>query len=256
MMSRTPHSTHLRSAARAYTHSLAEVFAESIWPTRCALCDKPGAVLCETCRLNLPYIDYWKACVRCGAPLGKIQCSECNPVTLQQLGEKAPPFARCVCVSEFNGASSAIVTTYKDRGERRLADEIACMLAEVIPPEWFHGCSISFIPATRRALRRRGFDHAELLAEKLAQRMDSSSVALFDPPDNKDQRTLSRSLRFANMDESIRLKEGLLLGKALPQEVLLVDDVYTTGVSLITACKALQNAGVENVYCATFARVW
>ena len=57
---------------RAYTFgSLAkEALFETLWPTRCCVCDLPGAVLCERCERALSRLDRWQACPRCGARTG------------------------------------------------------------------------------------------------------------------------------------------------------------------------------------------
>ncbi|MCL2825965.1 MAG: double zinc ribbon domain-containing protein [Eggerthellaceae bacterium] len=244
--------------ATRYARALSEVFAESVWPTRCAICDRPGEVLCPRCERSLPYIDHWNACPRCGAPYGRILCSECNPVSLKTHGVAAIPYVRCSCVTAFERRSAAIVTVYKDQGERRLAAPIARMLSEAVDPEWLEGTplqeapSISYIPATLAAVRRRGFDHAELLASTLAGITGADCLALFERPSSKDQRKLSRQGRLENMGEGFRVKEGV----AAPSRVLLIDDVYTTGATLVSASKALAVAGVEEVYCAAFARVY
>ena len=39
-----------------------EGLEELLWPTRCVLCDVPGTLLCEDCRLEIPYIDALHAC--------------------------------------------------------------------------------------------------------------------------------------------------------------------------------------------------
>ena len=242
-----------------YAHALSVVLMESIWPTRCAICDKPGELVCPRCLRSLPYIDHWSACGRCGAPFGNVVCSECNPISLKALGEDALPFSTCTCVTVFNDQSKALITTYKDSGERRLASCIGALLADAVYPAWAKNkgaCAlpptVSFIPATLKAFRRRGFDHAELLAENTATRLGLSCVPLFKRPKGKDQRSLSRLGRLGNMEKSFQLIEGV----AVPKDVLLIDDVYTTGSTLIAASKALAHAGVENIHCATFARVW
>ncbi|MBF4803025.1 MAG: ComF family protein, partial [Lancefieldella parvula] len=46
-------------------------------PTRCVVCEKPGQLLCDECRAKLPWISQQWACPNCGAPYGKLVCSEC-----------------------------------------------------------------------------------------------------------------------------------------------------------------------------------
>lgn len=55
-----------------------EGLEELLWPTRCVLCDVPGTLLCEDCRLEIPYIDALHACPYCGQAYGKLACIDCN----------------------------------------------------------------------------------------------------------------------------------------------------------------------------------
>ncbi|MFR9169933.1 MAG: ComF family protein, partial [Gordonibacter urolithinfaciens] len=156
---------------RLYVRGAAEALAETLWPTRCAVCDAPGEVLCDACRSALPYLDWWRACPVCGAPFGRVQCSECNPVVLGRAGRDTVPYDGCASAVTFGEAPARIVRTYKDQGERRLAEPLACLMARARPPSW-RPEAVAFVPATSAARRRRGFDHAELLARGLAQWLD------------------------------------------------------------------------------------
>ena len=116
-----------------------EAFLETLWPTRCAVCDAPGEVLCGPCRQNLPYIDWWRACPRCGAPFGRVQCSECNAVMLQASGREAPPFAGAASAVAYQEGARRVVGAYKDQGERRLAETMATLMAPFVAPAWREG---------------------------------------------------------------------------------------------------------------------
>lgn len=59
-----------------------EGLEELLWPTRCVLCDVPGTLLCEDCRLEIPYIDALHACPYCGRPTGSLLASIATPLWL------------------------------------------------------------------------------------------------------------------------------------------------------------------------------
>ena len=233
---------------------LASGVAETIWATRCIICDKPGKALCERCRLLLPYIDLWLACPRCGSPHGSRQCVDCNTFTLGEVGRSGVPFERCISVIEHRGLARNIVTGYKDAGERRLSVDIACMIADVLPRSWMDANTVlSFVPADRLARRRRGFDHMALIAEELAHQTHLPCARLLRKTPVADQRGLTRRERFANMGGSIHACAHAAAYTG--SRVLLIDDVFTTGATLFAACDALRDAGIQQVQCATFARV-
>lgn len=241
----------LTDIIRSYAAGAAECLAETLWPTRCAVCDASGDVLCARCLRNLAYLDWWRACPRCGAPFGRVQCSECNPVSLARSGRAGLPYDGCASAVVFDDRAARIIRTYKDCGEQRLADVIALLMARACPPAW-NPRALTFVPASSAAYRRRGFDHTEALARKAASLLDMPLAALFLRPRTRDQRSLSRQARWTNTEGRFKVPPGT----TAPTQVLLVDDVYTTGATLFGAADALRRAGAQHIWCLTFARVW
>ena len=160
-----------RGLARAIRDFAADMVTETLYPTRCAVCDKPGAVLCGSLRRSAPYIDALTACPRCGAPFGVVQCSECTSVLMEPFGYKEPPYDEMASALVLTEAVRRIVTEYKDQNERGLARPMAQIMARYLPPRWMGAAPVvTFVPATAAARRRRGFDHAEHLARDRVHR--------------------------------------------------------------------------------------
>lgn len=227
----------------------AEVMAETLWPTRCALCDRPGEVLCERCAAALPYVDWWRACRRCGSPFGYVQCDLCNPAALERLRHDALPFAGCASAVLFDEDTGRIVRAFKDQGEQRLSFVMAEAMARALPLSWRFG-AITYVPATHMALKKRGFDHMALIARDLSHCVDKACKETLNRPQSQDQRALSGKQRIENLSGRFSA-----LVRPMPRNVLLVDDVFTTGATLCAASDALLAAGCEKVFCLTFARV-
>ena len=244
---------HAAELARRYAAGVAETLAETLWPTRCAVCDMPGEVLCRACQLNLAYVDWWRACPRCGAPFGLVQCSECNTIMLAAQGRDHPPYDACASAVVYNDAAARIVRTWKDAGERRLVAVMANLMTPYVPPSWLADKPVVVsVPATAAALRRRGFDHGVDLAHELAIKLGLTTASLFARPRARDQRSLARHGRIANVEGRFALLPGI----EAPASVLVVDDVCTTGSTLFAATDALRAGGAATVRCLTFARVW
>lgn len=241
------------SIAKSILKGAAEVALELLWPTRCAVCDLPGEdVLCGECESALVPVDACMACPRCGAPYGIVQCTECNEVMLKSAGMEGFPADSMAHALLLDDAARRIVSVYKDGDERRLKLKIASWMARYVSPdEKRGGYVVTYIPDSKEAFRRRGFDHSREIAEELARLCDLEVASLFERPESVDQRRLGRRQRISNMQDRMRLKAG----SAVPRCVLVVDDVCTTGATIYAACAALRDAGAESIHALTFGQV-
>lgn len=223
---------------------LLDTLLDLLAPTRCAGCELPGAVLCARCRAACASIDARWACPRCGAPYGFLTCTECWDRELE--------FEAAIALGVLERPISRAVTLYKDANERRLATEFGRLLATALEP-WagWGGCVVP-IPASRAAIRRRGFDHADLLAHALARELDLPCTHALVHVRALDQRGLSRTQRGVNAAGSLAPAAGV----AVPDRVILVDDVLTTGATLDAAASILLRMGALEVRAAVLARAW
>lgn len=234
---------------------------EILSPTRCAGCERPGALVCERCLHELRLIDPSLSCTRCGAPFGSLVCTECAPL---QEGA-TPPIVRgperVLAMAEFTEPLARTIRAYKDAGERRLAPLFAEMLldtaehAEAVAPERYGGIlsdadAVSFVPATASAFRRRGFDHMELPARHLCELAGKPLLDALAKHGASDQRALGREGR---RREALGAYE--VVADVEGMRVLLIDDVVTTGATIAAAADALIDAGALHVDALSLARV-
>ena len=144
--------------ARGDAMRLLEGLAELLFPTRCAGCELPGAVLCDRCRDALPRVDPDGACPRCGAPFGHLVCTECWYARVGVRGR-----AGAWASSRRRSRERSCCTRTRASGASRPCS--ACLLAEQVDAAWPGWAeAVAFVPATRAALRRRGFDHGRAIA--------------------------------------------------------------------------------------------
>ena len=101
------------------------------------------------------------------------------------------------------------------------------------------------MPESRR--RERGIDHGRLLAEAVAEKLSLPCRQLLDRRDGREKRqaTLSAGQRAANLQGAFRPKESI----GFP--VLLVDDVRTTGTTLLRCAEALREGGADRICALT-----
>lgn len=107
------------------------------------------------------------------------------------------------------------------------------------------------IPMHPRKRAERGYNQAELLTEALAQRCGLSHWphALARTRDTRSQVGLGQGERAANVADAFAGDAALLAGRS----VLLVDDVLTTGATLLGCAQAARGAGARVVYCLTLS---
>jgi ComF family protein len=164
----------------------------------------------------------------------------------------------------FEGAARATVTLLKDAHELRLAPvmaaAIACALDEASAWPARDGAArhsdvdvdaICFVPATPAAYARRGFDHMELVSRELSTLVSIPLADVLARVDASDQRTLGRQGRADNARGTFRVVDDVG-----GMDLLLVDDVVTTGASMREAARTLLGRGASSVSAASFARVW
>ncbi len=210
-----------------------------IFPPRCCACGAPDTLFCDACRVDLRRIESARACPRCGAPAVQASCPECRGrdfafEATRAAGLFAPPLSK-------------LVVTFKDGPERRLAAELAGLLATAAAG--LSNVTIVPVPATAAAVRRRGFDHMRVLGHAVGRTLGEPVLACLDAGRSADQRELSR-------DERVRNVSGAFgLNAAPPRHALLLDDVFTTGATLDAAARVLMKGGAERVTALVVARV-
>jgi predicted amidophosphoribosyltransferase len=140
----------------------------------------------------------------------------------------------------------AIVAGWKEHGLRRLATAGADLVVAAIPPPPVH--ALTFIPADRDRLLRRGHHPAERLARELGKRWD---LPVLDALSRTRSGPRQRGSSLAERRRNVR---GAFAARASPTSVCLVDDVYTSGATVSAAASALRKAGARRVRVVTLAR--
>lgn len=192
-------------------------------------------------------------CVGCGAG-GAYLCPQCLAAAKRpppELPSEGGPLADVLTPFAYEGVVRTAVQYLKYRGLRSLVPEMArpmaWELAVTVPPP-FTLVPVPLHPARRR---ERGFNQAELLARELARLLDAplSTGALRRTRDTSSQvGTSTRAERLKNVREAFAPTDGMD-----GATVVLVDDVTTTGATLLAAAQALLSAGAARVYGLTFA---
>jgi predicted amidophosphoribosyltransferase len=182
-------------------------------------------------------------CAHCGAHAGSAEplCARCRQ-ELRWLGP-APAEVRGVAMwapLAYEGPAQGVVRALKFKGARRAARAMAAQIVANAPPGWLDGGSGTLVPAPlhpKRA-RTRGYNQALLLAEAIAGRTGHTVADCLERTGSaRTQMGRDRARRLTGVAGSVRLRTA-----PPPAGALLVDDVITTGATLVACAEALGGA--------------
>ncbi|QWT17370.1 ComF family protein [Collinsella sp. zg1085] len=245
---------HLATGKHRWLERSVKHVLEALSPMRCVACEQPGSLLCNACCSKLIPIESAGACPYCGAPAGALLCTECRGV--------AGVCERVLAAVTFEGVAARLVKAYKDEGERPAAELIAGFMYDALEQAAAHKShawnqylarcnALSFVPATRVAYARRGFDHMEAIATWICHYSNLELADTLIKLSRGDQRMRNRAERLAPGTQNFKVEHSVE-----NQHILLIDDVLTTGATLNRAAQCLIDAGAASVVGLVFARVW
>ncbi len=137
----------------------------------------------------------------------------------------------------YEGPARDLVLALKLRSQRQAAVPLAAALAAAIHGRGTTASAITWVPARSRDIRRRGFDHAHVIADALGRSLGLPVVATLQRTSARpDQTTLTGAARRENLVGAFRAWNA-------PPAVLLVDDLVTTGATASSCAQALRAAG-------------
>lgn len=243
------------SRSTGFFHSLFAV----LFPDQCRVCNEPLAELTRApvCRACLEALSPLRAgaalCQCCGVPLEAAPaegvCGRCAAGEFD--------FAQARSFGAYDGALRTVVHLFKYQGMRPLAAPLAERLARVFRQEQWDGAGFGWlvaVPLDAARQRQRGYNQAELLARHLQRRV---GVPLLKDACRRVRATapqtgMTRAQRLENVRGAFG--PGLRAHLLAERDVLLIDDVLTTGATLSACARALRHAGARRVCALTVAR--
>lgn len=209
-----------------------DAILDLVYPRRCPFCrrvlDKKQLV-CRFCLTKLPFV----------------------PEALQ--GERVSNVEARYAPLYYEKSVRESLLRYKFNGAAAYADAYAELLAKCIEENNISCDIITWVPLSRRRLRKRGYDQAQLLAEAVARYMSVPCEKLLRKTRNNPAQSGTASA--AARRENVRgvyapVKPEMISGKT----VLIVDDIITTGSTLSECAKILKAEGAKKILALTLAR--
>ena len=217
-----------------------------VFPIRCFGCGAAGRYVCAECVVELPRLER-PYCDLCASPGVRRNCGFCvaHPIAVDAI--RAPYLY--VPESPIHRA----ITSLKYRGLRSIAPELADLLAEFVSTR--RGATadaIISVPSHPSRIRRRGYGQAALIATALGERLaipvDADSLSrIVNAPSQLE--TESREERWTRVQSNFDCATNLN-----GANVLLVDDLVTTGSTASACATALKDAGARRVVAVSVAR--
>ncbi len=223
--------------------NIKSIAADLIFPKKCIFCHDLAQYpdfICKDCTEDYP-LKFKELCPRCSKPFESCICQDLSPSVYKILS---------ACF--YEGAAITYIKRFKSDNDEILGDNFASLLKSVLDSFPIDDCFpfITYIPMESEKIQKRGHNMAYTLALRLAQK---TGKRLIDPPiekiyTEKFQHDLKRKERFQNAALSFIDKNEQLGGN-----IIIVDDVITTGATITRAADILTKNGADKVLALSIA---
>ena len=242
-------------------------------PENCRGCGVRGGMLCERCKKYI-FAHYRNHCPVCKQEMSGGICRKCKEgrtcIGGEDKDKRAYEIFKGIYSVGFRDESiGELVEEYKYYSVRGLARGLGEILEKTaireLKNDFFWDYKGKYkkqgslkgrvlmvpLPTARKHIRERGFDHTELILKKVRE---GERKRLLVRAKDTTQVGASEAVRLKQAKEAYNLnpkflgENGRFKEEVLKRSVVLFDDVWTTGASMIEAAKNLRNAGVTEIY--------
>lgn len=209
-------------------------------PTHCISCRVTGNSLCDMCKQAIitPLVS---VCYRCNSLTNNNKtCKSCRA---------SSPIHSIWFAGAYKDETKKLIHEMKFKERRSAATDIAACLDLILPI--IDPSIVTYIPTATSRIRRRGFDHAALIAQHLSKARNWQFEQLLVRQTQSRQVGSTRLERKKHMLRAFRVRNEPCITDAT---VLLIDDVLSTGATIEGAAYTLKQAGAKQVIGAIFAK--
>lgn len=222
-----------------------------LYPKRCPLCHhiRPygGRDVCDVCLKNLKPVTA-PCCMKCGKPIDNDEdeyCGDCKKLPKS--------FKRGFPAFLYEGAIKSSLYDFKYKNQRNYAEFYSRSIMQIYGKQ-LQSLGVEGIvpvPVSVRKKRIRGYNQAELLAERIGRTLGIPIYPdyLGRSVDTSPQKELNDKERMKNLKNAFKIGQN----KIKLKKILLVDDIYTSGATIEACTRVLLSAGAETVYYTSVA---
>ena len=161
-------------------------------------------------------------------------------------------YVSCYSGVYYSGIVKELISRLKYKSDFRAGEALSIYMLQTIKANNLSFDIITYVPSTKKTLKRRGYNQSEFLAKTIGNKTDTKVLGILSKvKETKDQIGLSGEERWNNLRDSYKVnKVKDIRGK----RVLLVDDVITTGATGFFCAEDMLKNGVKQVYILTAAK--
>lgn len=214
-----------------------------LFPSFCLVCNRDGNYICRKCFFEM-------------YPLYQLTCPVCDKATYKSLVHSECKdkinFEGLYYLVPYGNQFHDIIETVKYKYCFAICDFLGKLLAINFRTNFKleENYVVTSVPIHKSKMRSRGFNQAELIGKAFAKELGLSyQNLLIRNRKTQTQVGMDRSERIRNLKNCFEFKS-----ENVPQSVILVDDIYTTGTTVKECSEILKNYGVQRVLVAVLAK--
>lgn len=222
-----------------------------LFPRECPVCGNivipKGKDICDLCKNEFVQIQS-PYCLKCGKPLsddGIEYCIGCR--------EKSHDFDEGRAAFLYNDAMRKSIYRFKYNNKSEYARYYGLAISEILGNKIksYNADALIPVPMYKRKERKRGYNQAYLIAKEISRQIDVPVKA--DVVIRKRSTKIMRSLGAKEREKNIKKAFKLRKDSVKLNNVVIVDDIYTTGATADAVAASLKAGGVKKVYIIALA---